>query len=142
MKYLDNYLNKIIERGHVQLAESVSKTAEDVGEKYIKKFSFISHEIGLLFGNIQSGKTAQMFGILCKAADLGFPAFLILTTDNNLLQEQTFDRVKNDLEGFCVCGENDSGLFIENCLESPTVVLKRTAAFFAFGLMFLTRLDL
>lgn len=69
MKYLDNYLNKIIERGHVQLAESVSRTADEVGEKYIKKFSFISHEIGLLFGNIQSGKTAQMFGILCKAAD-------------------------------------------------------------------------
>ena len=123
MKYLDNYLNKIIERGHVQLAESVSRTADEVGEKYIKKFSFISHEIGLLFGNIQSGKTAQMFGILCKAADLGFPAFLILTTDNNLLQEQTFDRVKSDLEGFCVCGENDSGLFIENCLESPTIVV-------------------
>ena len=78
MKYLDTYLNKIISRGNIQLADSIKKTAEDVGNSHIKNFSFISHEIGLLFGNVQSGKTGQMFGILCKAADLGFPAFVCL----------------------------------------------------------------
>ena len=41
-----------------------------------------------------------MFGILCKAADLGFPVFLLLTTDNVVLQQQTLDRVKSDLDGF------------------------------------------
>ncbi len=97
MKYLDTYLDKIIGRGNDQLAESIRKTAEDVGNTHIKNFSFISHEIGLLFGNVQSGKTGQVFGILCKAADLGFPAFLLLTTDNVALQEQTLDRVKSDL---------------------------------------------
>ena len=123
MKYLETYLNKIISRGNVQLADSISRTAEEVGAAHIKSFSFISHEIGLLFGNVQSGKTGQVFGILCKAADLGFPAFLILTTDNNALQEQTLDRVKSDLEGFCVCGENDSGLFIANELREPVIVV-------------------
>lgn len=123
MKYLETYLNKIISRGNVQLADSISKTAEEVGNSHIKNFSFISHEIGLLFGNVQSGKTGQVFGILCKAADLGFPAFLLLTTDNNALQEQTLDRVKSDLEGFCVCGENDSGLFIANELREPVIVV-------------------
>lgn len=87
MQYLKNYLNKIIARGNEKLAESISKTAEDIGRNYINTFSFASHEIGLLFGNVQSGKTGQMFGILCKATDLGFPAFLILTTDNVVLQE-------------------------------------------------------
>lgn len=123
MKYLETYLNKIISRGNVQLAESISKTAEEVGNAHIKNFSFVSHEIGLLFGNVQSGKTGQMFGILCKAADLGFPAFVLLTTDNVVLQQQTLDRVKSDLEGFCICGENDSGLFIENCLKDPVIVV-------------------
>lgn len=123
MKYLETYLNKIRARGNVQLAESISRTAEDVGNAHIKNFSFVSHEIGLLFGNVQSGKTGQMFGILCKAADLGFPAFVLLTTDNVVLQEQTLERVKSDLEGFCICGENDSGLFIENCLKEPTIVV-------------------
>ena len=123
MKYLDTYLNKIIARGNVQLADSIKKTAEDVGNAHIKNFSFVSHEIGLLFGNVQSGKTGQMFGILCKAADLGFSAFVLLTTDNVVLQQQTLDRVKSDLEGFCICGENDSGLFIENCLKDPVIVV-------------------
>ena len=94
MQYLKTYLNKIIERGNVKLAESVSKTAEEVGEQHIRDFSFTSHEIGLLFGNVQSGKTGQMFGIMCKAADLGFPAFVLLTTDNVVLQQQTLDRVR------------------------------------------------
>ena len=123
MKYLETYLNKIKARGNIQLAESISRTAEDVGNAHIKNFSFVSHEIGLLFGNVQSGKTGQMFGILCKAADLGFPAFVLLTTDIVVLQEQTLERVKSDLEGFCICGENDSGLFIQNSLMKPTIVV-------------------
>lgn len=128
MQYLNTYLNKIIERGNVGLAESISATAEEVGNKYLKNFSFTSHEIGLLFGNVQSGKTGQMFGIMCKATDLGFPVFVLLTTDNVVLQQQTLDRVKSDLDGYCVCGENDARIFTENSLMLPTiVVLKKNA---------------
>lgn len=123
MQYLKTYLNKIIARGNEKLAESIMKTAEDVGNSYIKNFSFLSHEIGLLFGNVQSGKTGQMFGIICKAVDLGFPVFLFLTTDNVVLQQQTLDRVKADLDGFCVCGENDARIFIDNSLVQPTIVV-------------------
>lgn len=128
MQYLKSYLNRITERGNAGLAESISATAEEVGGKYLKNFSFTSHEIGLLFGNVQSGKTGQMFGIICKATDLGFPVFVLLTTDNVVLQQQTLDRVKSDLEGYCICGENDAGIFTENSLILPTiVVLKKNA---------------
>jgi hypothetical protein len=123
MQYLKTYLKRIVDRGNVKLAESIEKTAEDVGNQYIKTFSFSSHEIGLLFGNVQSGKTGQMFGIMCKAADLGFPVFVLLTTDNIVLQQQTLDRVKADLDGFCICGENDAGLFTENSLIQPTIIV-------------------
>ena len=123
MQYLKNYLNKIISRGNEKLAESISKTAEDIGKDYISTFSFTSHEIGLLFGNVQSGKTGQMFGILSKAADLGFPVFLILTTDNVALQQQTIERVNSDLEGFCICGEDDMGKFVENSLIDPAIII-------------------
>lgn len=123
MQYLKTYLKTISDRGNVRLAESIAKTADDVGNQYIRNFSFCSHEIGLLFGNVQSGKTGQMFGIICKAADLGFPAFVLLTTDNVVLQQQTLERVKADLPDFCICGENDSGLFIQNSLMKPTIVV-------------------
>lgn len=128
MQYLKSYLDKITGRGNAGLAESISNTAEDVGNRYLKNFSFTSHEIGLLFGNVQSGKTGQMFGIICKATDLGFPVFVLLTTDNVVLQQQTLDRVKADLDGYCICGENDAGIFSENSLMLPTVVvLKKNA---------------
>ena len=128
MQYLKNYLNKIIARGNEKLAESISHTAEEVGNKYIKNFSFTSHEIGLLFGNVQSGKTGQMFGIISKATDLGFPVFVLLTTDNVVLQQQTLNRVKADLDGYCICGENDARIFTDNCLLQPTIiVLKKNA---------------
>lgn len=123
MQYLNSYLNKIVERGNVGLAESISSTAEEVGNKYLKNFSFTSHEIGLLFGNVQSGKTGQMFGIMSKATDLGFPVFVLLTTDNVVLQQQTLDRVKADLDGFCICGENDARVFTKNSLMLPTIVV-------------------
>ena len=123
MQYLKTYLKTITDRGNPKLAESIAKTADEVGNRYLKNFSFCSHEIGLLFGNVQSGKTGQMFGIMCKAADLGFPVFVLLTTDNVVLQQQTLDRVKADLTGFCVCGENDSGLFIQNSLMEPAIIV-------------------
>lgn len=123
MQYLKTYLKKITDRGNTKLAESIEKTANDVGNKHIKTFSFSNHEIGLLLGNVQSGKTGQMFGIICKAADLGFPVFVLLTTDNVVLQQQTLDRVKTDLEGFCICGENDAALFAENSLMDPVIIV-------------------
>lgn len=62
-------------------------------------------------------KLVKMFGIICKANDLGFPVFVLLTTDNVVLQ-QTLERVKSDLDGFCICGENDGRLFMDSNLYS------------------------
>lgn len=77
-----------------------------------------------------------MFGIITKATDMGFPAFVLLTTDNVVLQQQTLERVQNDLSGYCICGENDSGLFIQNALMKPAIiVLKRTVVFCGYGQM-------
>lgn len=128
MGYLDTYVNEIRDRGNHALADSIQKTADYVGKNYLEKFTFITNEVGLLLGNIQSGKTGQMFGIVCKAADLGFPVFLMLTTDNVVLQQQTLERVQKDLGNFCICGENDAQLFSSNNLRKPTiVVLKKNA---------------
>ena len=78
MKYLESYLNKIIASGNPQLAESIQKSSDEIGDTRLRKFSYVGHEIGLLFGNVQSGKTGQVFGIISKAADMGFPAFVLL----------------------------------------------------------------
>ncbi|MDD3167980.1 MAG: Z1 domain-containing protein [Eubacteriales bacterium] len=123
MNYLDTYLQLIVDRGNPQLADSIRNTVNGIAPKYLEKFSFCTHEVGLLFGNVQSGKTGQIFGIISIAADLGFPVFIILTTYNVVLQQQTIERVREDLSGFCICDEYDSEIFAENNLESPTIVV-------------------
>ena len=52
MQYLKNYLNKIIARGNEKLAESISHTAEEVGEKYIKNFGSITKLMGFRIPHI------------------------------------------------------------------------------------------
>lgn len=46
MQYLKTYLKIITDRGNPKLAESIAKTADEVGNRYLKNFSFCSHEIG------------------------------------------------------------------------------------------------
>ncbi|MFA9397942.1 MAG: Z1 domain-containing protein [Clostridiaceae bacterium] len=123
MTYLEQYLNLIIDRGNPQLADSIRTTVNAIAPQYLEKFTFSTHEVGLLFGNVQSGKTGQMFGIISSASDLGFPIFIIMTTDNVVLQQQTIDRVREDLAGFCICDEYDSEIFAKNNLEMPTIVV-------------------
>ncbi|MFV0535861.1 MAG: Z1 domain-containing protein [Dysgonomonas sp.] len=123
MTYLEQYLKLIINRGNPQLAESIRNTVNGIAPQYLERFTFCTHEIGLLFGNVQSGKTGQMFGVVSVAADLGFPIFVILTTDNVVLQQQTIERVREDLDGFCICDEYDTEIFANNNLEKPTIVV-------------------
>ena len=53
----------------------------------------------------------------------GIPVFILLTTDNVVLQQQTLERVKSDLDGFCICGENDARLFTDNSLIEPAIIV-------------------
>ena len=117
------YLRHLCDLNKRDLANSVRITANAIGDNYLRPFSFRTHEIGLLLGNVQSGKTAQMFGIICKATDLGFPAFILLTTDNVSLYKQTLDRVNYDLPQFCICGESDDMKFVQNNLVNPAIVV-------------------
>lgn len=123
--YLRRYINKLISQGKNDMAESILKTAEDFTKRNLDTFSFAEHNIGLLFGNVQAGKTAQMFGIMCAAADASFPIFILLTTDNVALQKQTYERVISDLSdcGFCICGETDKQMFIDNALAKPAIIV-------------------
>lgn len=47
---------------------------------------------GLLFSQIQSGKTNNMLMSIALASDNGHRLFIILTSDNTWLYEQTFER--------------------------------------------------
>lgn len=69
MRYLENYLERIKRKGNLTLADAISKTVSDVVPQYISNFSFREHVVSLLVGDVQSGKTSHMFGLMCAAAD-------------------------------------------------------------------------
>ncbi|MCL2186838.1 MAG: Z1 domain-containing protein [Treponema sp.] len=123
MKYLESYLNRIKENGNSFLADAVSNTAEKIAAEYIRPFSYKEHVVALLLGNVQSGKTSHLFGLIGSAADEGFRIFILLTTDNTLLQQQTLFRVRNDLNDFCVCGETDEYAFNANQMRKPVIIV-------------------
>lgn len=110
------------------LATSVEETSLAVSDKIHKKFDYKSELIGLLLGNIQSGKTAQILGIIAKLADKSFEVFILLTTDNIHLHKQTKERTAQALATFFVYGETDEIPFRSNQLAKPiVVVLKKNA---------------
>ena len=122
MSYLGDYLNRIGSR-NTALKQAIQKTVDDIVPQYISNFTFIEHVVSLLVGDVQSGKTSHMFGVMCAAADEGFMNFVLLTTDNILLQQQTLERAEKDLCDFCICGENDYLKFIQNNMEKPAVIV-------------------
>lgn len=123
MRYLDNYLNHLTKGGNPALAEAVRDTVDKITPAYISTFSYKDHVVSLLEGNVQSGKTSHLFGLICSAADEGFKLFVLLTTDNNLLQQQTLYRVRKDLPDFCVCGESDEYSFFTNNMKRPAIIV-------------------
>ena len=123
MNFLEKYLLRIRESGNNTLADAVNATANKITPEYIIPFSFKEHVMSLLLGNVQSGKTSHLFGLMCSAADEGFSIFLLLTTDISLLQQQTLFRVRNDLNDFCICGENDEYAFNANQMRKPVIIV-------------------
>lgn len=123
MKYLEKYLEGTRENGNLSLADAVQITVNRITPEYIIPFSYKEHVVSLLLGNVQSGKTSHLFGLICSAADAGFNIFLLLTTDNTLLQQQTLFRVRNDLSDFCVCGETDEYAFNANQMRKPAIIV-------------------
>ncbi len=120
--HLKSYLERL-DYNVPGVSASVKETVHSIVPNHIKRFSCQEHLTGLLLGNVQSGKTGQMFGIIAASADEGFPLFILLTTDNVKLQEQTYERALQMFDTFNVCGENDDVRFLQKGLRQPTLVI-------------------
>lgn len=55
---------------------------------------------GLVVGQVQSGKTANYTGLICKAADAGFNFIIVLAGIHNNLRSQTQTRIDEGFLGF------------------------------------------
>ena len=107
---LQTYLNQLTPP---ELADSVKNTVDGFMGKLSQTEPKTAQNV-LLLGNVQSGKTAQVLGVLSALADDGdHKVFLYLTTDSVDLQEQTVKRAEANLKNFIVLSENDDRSFIQ-----------------------------
>lgn len=91
------YVNKLEKKGY--------KNILDIQEECLNILHNISNDTkdidpvkGLVVGNVQSGKTANMAGLISMAADYGWNFFIILSGTINSLRVQTRDRMYSDLD--------------------------------------------
>lgn len=122
---LQTYLNQLT---LPELANSVKKTVDGFMEK-LSQIEQRNVQNILLLGNVQSGKTAQVLGILSALADCDFKLFIYLTTDSVDLQQQTLKRAKTSLDKFIILSENDDSSFMQvmKANNPILVVIKKNA---------------
>lgn len=64
---------------------------------------------GLVVGHVQSGKTANYTGLVCKAADAGYKIIIILAGLHNNLRSQTQIRLEEGFLGYETSATRDPG---------------------------------
>lgn len=120
MTFLEQYTSSI---HNPELVETIHETSSKMVGEIKRRFDFSNQLNGLLLGNVQSGKTGQMLGVISRMADEGYKLFILLTTDNVDLQRQTFLRVKDALLSFDVISERDEVAFATSLLSKPMVIV-------------------
>lgn len=122
---LQTYLGKLTPP---ELTQSVQNTVADFLKKLDQTKPKKAQNV-LLLGNVQSGKTAQVLGILSALAERDYKVFLYLTTDSVDLQDQTFRRATDSLDRFIVLSENSDSSFMQVMkADKPIlVIIKKNA---------------
>lgn len=87
-------------------APEVISQLDDLTDRILDKLfnpqrdDVIINKKGLVVGQVQSGKTANYTGLICKAADAGFNLIIILAGIHNNLRSQTQTRIDEGFLGF------------------------------------------
>jgi hypothetical protein len=84
------------------------QTARELQTHFVNPMNQAENK-GLLFGLIQSGKTNRILASIAMAADNGFRIFILLTSDNRWLYEQTLSRIRRSITTIRTIGKSDWG---------------------------------
>ena len=100
-RYWDRYLLYLEERIPRSAVDSVDKVTNEVLERIEDPQRPGEWDRrGLVMGHVQSGKTANYCGLVCKAADAGYKVIIVLSGLHNSLRSQTQIRLDEGFLGF------------------------------------------
>lgn len=108
MSYFDEYVEPFEDEAY---RDAIAQTAERFERQVFDAFMFDDFKQCLMYGDVQSGKTSHVLGVVGKALDKGFRVVLVLTSDNTRLAQQTFDRVFDAFPDAEVCSKDDEARF-------------------------------
>ena len=92
------YRRKLKAKGfHDSSIDEIEKTTYKILKRLSLDTTEISPRKGLVIGNVQSGKTANMAALMAMAADWGWNMFIVLSGTIDNLREQTQKRLFGDL---------------------------------------------
>ena len=96
-EYLFNDCNYSKEAIRVLDEEVLDEIMDYLGDP---RLDYFNHRRGLVMGDVQSGKTSTFIGMICKAADAGYKAIVVLTGTVESLRVQTQKRLDLGFVGF------------------------------------------
>ena len=100
-RYWDRYLLYLEERIPRSAVDSVGEVTNDILERIEDpQRQGPWDRRGLVMGHVQSGKTANYCGLVCKAADAGYKVIIVLSGVHNSLRSQTQIRLDEGFLGF------------------------------------------
>lgn len=106
------YSQKLLKQGWAyETVKQLEKSAVSILQNMTLDCEVDGPTKGLVVGNVQSGKTANMAGVMALAADHGFNFFIVLSGTINTLRQQTATRLFHDLH---VAGGNLNWNLIDN----------------------------
>lgn len=102
--YLEAKLSDIVVEGIDEATEDILKLLED------PRRTDSWDRRGLVVGHVQSGKTSNYSGLICKAADAGYKIIIVLAGMHNNLRSQTQMRLEESFLGYETTVDRDPGM--------------------------------
>lgn len=102
--YLESKLSDVVVDGIDEATEDILKLLED------PKRTDPWDRRGLVVGHVQSGKTSNYSGLICKAADAGYKIIIVLAGMHNNLRSQTQIRLEESFLGYETTVDCDPGM--------------------------------
>lgn len=87
---------------------------------------------GLVVASVQSGKTANYIGLICRAADAGYKIIIVMAGVHNVLRNQTQARLEDGFTGFNIREDNSIepvGVGLNKAPRKPIVCTSREKDF-------------
>lgn len=97
-----------------ELPDSVVESLDEVTDEILRRLEDPNREgswdrRGLVVGHVQSGKTSNYSGLICKAADAGYKIIIVLAGLHNNLRAQTQIRLEESFLGYKTTAGGEPG---------------------------------